>query len=179
MQTAEAPDLRYPVGRYRPPETITEAQRREWIETLASAPAKFRMAVAGLRAEQLDTPYRPGGWTIRQVIHHVPDSHMNSYMRFRLALTEDEPTIKPYHENLWAELPDAKSSPIEPSLELLAALHDRWVTLLRAMTAEQFQRKFRHPEIGLINLEWTLGLYDWHCRHHLAHIENLKARMGW
>jgi len=179
MQTAEAQDLRYPVGRYRPPEAITEQHRREWIETLANAPAKYRAAVEGLSDEQLDTPYRPGGWTIRQVIHHVPDSHMNSYMRFRLALTEDQPAIRAYHEDLWAELPDAKSSPIAPSLELLDALHRRWVALLRAMTAEQYRKEFRHSEIGLISLEWTLGLYNWHCHHHLAHIENLKARMGW
>ena len=179
MQTAEAPDLRYPIGHYRPPETITEQHRHEWIETLAQAPARYRTAVEGLSAEQLDTPYRPDGWTIRQVIHHVPDSHMNAYVRFRLALTEDEPTIKPYREHLWADLPDAKSSPVEPSLTLLGALHNRWVVLLRSMTPEQFQRTFRHPEMGLNNLEWTLGIYAWHCDHHLAHIENLKARMGW
>jgi hypothetical protein len=179
MKTGDAPDLRYPVGRYQPPASITAEHRQEWIDTLAHTPAKLRSAVKELAGEQLDTPYRPGGWTIRQVVHHFPDSHMNSYMRFRLALTEDEPVIKPYHENLWAELTDAQTAPIEASLELFDGLHRRWVALLSKLTPEQFQRTFRHPEIGVRNLEWTLGLYDWHCRHHLAHIENTRERLGW
>jgi len=179
MQTAEAPDLRYPIGRYQPPAAITAEHRHEWIHTLAHTPAKLRAAVDELGREQLDTPYRPGGWTIRQVVHHLPDSHMNAYVRFRLALTEDEPVIKPYHEHLWAELADAKAAPIGASLELFDGLHRRWVALLSALTPEQFQRTFRHPEIGVHNLEWTLGMYAWHCGHHLAHIERLRERMGW
>jgi len=178
MQAAEI-DLRFPIGRFQAPATITAATRAEWIETLAAAPAKYRAAVAKLTDEQLDTPYRPGGWTIRQVIHHVPDSHMNAYVRFRLALTEDTPTIKPYAEALWAELSDAKSSPAALSLDLLEALHTRWVVLLSAMTPEQFQRKFNHPEGGVGTLERTLGIYAWHCDHHLAHIDRLCERMGW
>ncbi len=179
MQTAEAPDLRYPTGRYTPPASITSGHRGEWIDTLAQTPGMLRAAVEELGAEQLDTPYRPGGWTIRQVVHHFPDSHMNAYVRFRLALTEDEPVIKPYHEHLWAELADAKTSSIHSSLKLFEGLHGRWVALLASLTPEQFQRTFNHPEIGVRNLEWTLGMYAWHCGHHLAHIDNLKTRMGW
>lgn len=179
MQTGEAPDLRYPIGRFQAPAAITAELRHEWIHTLAHTPAKVRAAVEELGRDQLDTPYRPGGWTIRQVVHHLPDSHMNAYVRFRLALTEEEPVIKPYHENLWAELADAKTSSIRASLELLDGLHHRWVALLSELTPEQFQRTFRHPELGLRNLEWTLGLYAWHCQHHLAHIETTRERMGW
>jgi len=179
MQTQQAPDLRFPIGRYQAPATITSEQRGEWIQTLALAPAKLRASVDKLSQEQLDTPYRPDGWTVRQVVHHLPDSHMNAYVRFRLALTEVEPTIKPYDEKLWAELPDAKASAISASLELLDGLHGRWVALLGALTPQQFQRTLRHPEIGLITLEWTLGLYAWHCNHHLAHIDRLCERMGW
>src|SRR5581483_4295348 len=134
MQTAPSTDLRYPVGRFEPPTSITDEQRRAWIAEIASAPARFRQAVMDLNDVQLDTPYRPHGWTVRQVIHHVADSHMNSYIRFRLALTEDNPTVKPYHEELWAELPDAKTMPVEVSLELLETLHARWVKLLESMT---------------------------------------------
>ena len=179
METAPAPDLRYPIGRFRPPEHVTAEDRREWIAEIERAPARLRSAVAGLSNEQLDTPYRPGGWTVRQVVHHLPDSHMNSYVRFRLALTEDEPVIKPYLEDLWATLPDAATAPPGMSLDLLDALHRRWVALLNSLTPEQLQRTFRHPELGLRTLEWNLGLYAWHCRHHLAHIENLGERMGW
>ncbi len=179
METAPAPDLRYPIGRFRPPEQVTAEDRREWIAEIESAPARLRSAVEWLSDKQLDTPYRPGGWTVRQVVHHLPDSHMNSYVRFRLALTEDEPVIKPYLEDRWATLPDAATSPPGMSLDLLDALHRRWAALLNSLTPEQLQRTFRHPELGLRTLEWNLGLYAWHCRHHLAHIEALRGRMGW
>lgn len=173
-------DLRYPIG---PLEIVAEpspAQRTEWIEALAETPAELKNAVAGFSADQLDTPYRPGGWTVRQLVHHMPDSHMNAYTRFKLALTEDVPTIKPYEEALWAELPDTAGTPIEVSLTLLEALHHRWVVLARALTEAQYQRRFRHPAMGKeMSLASALGLYAWHSRHHVAHVTALRARMGW
>jgi hypothetical protein len=172
-------DLRYPIGRFQRPERLTEEQREAHIEAIEVAPARLRAAVAGLKPEQLDTPYRPGGWTVRQLVHHVPDSHMNSYMRFRLALTEDEPTIKPYDEARWAELADAKTSPIEPSLALLENLHKRWVILLRSLRPSDWDRTFRHPELGLMRLDQNLALYGWHGHHHVAHINSLREREGW
>ena len=149
------------------------------IEEIASTPANLRSAVQGLSESQLQTPYRPEGWTVRQVVHHVPDSHMNSYVRFKLALTEDDPTIKTYAEDRWAELPDSKSTPIEVSLTMLDSLHDRWVRLLRSFTPEQWQRTFRHPDLGPMSLEKALALYAWHGRHHVAHITELRKRMSW
>jgi hypothetical protein len=175
----DSPDLRYPVGKFRFPETITREQRSNFVEQIAEAPMRLRSAVTGLDQSQLDTPYRPGGWTVRQVVHHVPDSHLNSYMRFRLALTEDEPTIKPYHEGRWAELPDARTAPVEVSLRLLECLHSRWIGLLRSLSDDQWKRTFRHPDLGLISLEHNAALYAWHGRHHVAHIMNLRERMGW
>ena len=142
------------------------------LDRLTTAPARLRAVVAGLTAEQLNTPYRPGGWTIRQVIHHIPDSHMNSYIRFKLALTEDEPTIKPYDEAAWALLADTTRTPIETSLALLECLHARWVTLLHSLTEEQWKRNMRHPDIGLFRLDQSLALYSWHGDHHIAHIVN-------
>jgi len=174
-----SPDLRYPVGKFRFPETITREERSKFVEQIAEAPLRLRSAVAGLGDSQLDTPYRPGGWTVRQVVHHVPDSHLNSYTRFRLALTEDEPTIKPYHEDRWAELPDARTAPVEVSLRLLECLHSRWLGLLRSLSDDQWKRTFRHPDLGLISLEQNAALYAWHGRHHVAHITNLRERMGW
>ncbi len=162
-------DPRYPIGRFSFPESTTPEQRRGWIREIAEAPAHLRAAVAGLSEEQLDTPYRPGGWTVRQVVHHLPDSHMNSYVRLKLALTEDAPMIKPYDEALWANLPDT-ALPIEISLTLLEGLHARWVRLLESMTAADFSRVFRHPELGTIRLEQNLALYAWHGKHHVAHI---------
>lgn len=135
--------------------------------------------MAGLTSEQLDTPYRPDGWTVRQVVHHVPESHMNAYIRFKLALTEDEPTIKPYDEVAWAKLPDVESTPIEVSLTMLDALHDRWVRVLKEMRDADFARTFRHPHLGLVRLEGNLALYAWHGKHHLAHITSLRDRKGW
>jgi hypothetical protein len=139
----------------------------------------LRAAVLGLSEEQLDTPYRPGGWTVRQVVHHVPDSHMNAYVRFKLALTEEAPTIKPYAEARWAELPDTRLTPPEVSLTLLDNLHERWVNILRNMTPEDFERRLQHPEKGLLTLDAMLSLYSWHGRHHVAHVNGLRQRMGW
>ncbi|HMJ61359.1 MAG TPA: bacillithiol transferase BstA [Bryobacteraceae bacterium] len=172
-------DLRYPVGRYQAPPAITPDQRALWIRQIESLPSSLRKAVSGLNDTQLDTPYRPGGWTVRQVVHHLPDSHLNSYTRFRLALTEDSPVIKPYDEAAWAELPDAKTAPIAPSLALLDGLHARWTALLQSLDDAAYARTFKHPELGQIRLDWTLGLYDWHCRHHLGHITSLRNRDGW
>jgi uncharacterized damage-inducible protein DinB len=178
-----SPDaLRYPIGKFSfpsPPTGITLAQRNLWIAEIAEAPSRLRAAVAGLDAAQLDTPYRPGGWTLRQVVHHVPESHMNAYIRFKLALTEDEPTIKPYDEDAWSKLPDVVPTPIETSLALLDALHLRWVTLLRLLDDAQFARTFRHPALGVIRLDGNLALYAWHGKHHTAHITSLRERMGW
>jgi uncharacterized damage-inducible protein DinB len=172
-------DLRYPVGRYTPPAQIDAAQRAEWIGQIETMPAKLRAAVEGLSDAQLDTPYRPGGWTVRQVIHHVPDSHMNAFVRMKLTLTEDVPQIKTYEEAEWAKLPDATLTPTETSLTLLTALHERWVLLLRALGDEQWSRAFRHPEWGETRLDKTLGLYAWHSLHHVAHITALREREGW
>src|SRR5271154_6639843 len=173
------PDLRYPIGKFERPETITDSQRRALIETIAEAPARLASAVAGLSPAQLDTPYRPGGWTVRQVAHHIPDSHMNAYVRFKLALTEHEPTIKPYDEASWAKLGDTPTTPVETSLALLENLHKRWVALLRSMAPAEWSRKFRHPELGLMSLDQNLALYAWHSKHHVAHITALRDRNGW
>lgn len=172
-------DLRYPVGHYSAPPAITAEHRAKWIAELDALPRKLKDAVYSLNDAQLDTPYRPEGWTVRQVIHHVPDSHLNSYTRFRLALTEQSPTIKLYEESKWAELPDAKSGPVELSLSLIDALHRRWVLLLRSLSDEDFGRTFRHPEWGEVRLDWALGMYAWHSRHHVAHIFALRKREGW
>ncbi len=172
-------DLSYPIGKFKPEPELTNAKRIQLIDDIAAAPAVLRTAVNGLSKQQLDTPYRPGGWTVRQVAHHLPDSHMNAYVRFRLALTENEPTIKPYEQQLWAELPDAKTADIEMSLKLFEGLHQRWVLLLRSMKPEDFQRKFVHPENGVSVLDRTLQMYAWHGKHHVAHITSLKKRMGW
>lgn len=172
-------DLRYPIGKFHYDGPLTEDQKRAFVDDISQAPTKLRAAVKGLTEAQLDTPYRPGGWTVRQTAHHVPDSHMNAYIRFKLALTEQEPTIKPYAEDRWAELADTKTTPVEISLTLLDSLHDRWVRLLRSLSAEQWQRMFRHPELGEMTLEKTLALYAWHGRHHVAHITALRTRNGW
>jgi uncharacterized damage-inducible protein DinB len=172
-------ELSYPIGKFNWEGDATDQQRQRFIDEIAGAPASIRAAVEGLSAEQLETPYRPGGWTVRQVVHHVADSHLNSYIRFRLALTEDEPTIKPYHEDRWAELDDARTAPLEVSLALLESLHQRWVHLLKSLKSEDFSRTFRHPDIGVLSLDKNLGLYAWHGRHHVAHITNLRERMGW
>lgn len=170
--------LRYPIGRFYPPATPLPGVRAAEIDTLRQLPGRLRGAVQGLNDAQLDTPYREGGWTVRQLVHHIADSHMNSYVRFKLALTEDCPTIKPYDEAAWAELADSKL-PIEPSLALIAALHERWAALLEAMTDADYRRELHRPERGRQSLATTLALYDWHSRHHTAHITALRARQGW
>jgi hypothetical protein len=172
-------DPRYPIGKFNSPSTVTESDRKLYIDEIESAPAHLRAAIAGLTAAQLSTPYREGGWTVRQLVHHVPDSHMNAYVRFKLALTEDEPTIKPYEEARWAELPDSENVPVETSLVLLDSLHQRWVPLLRSIPAADWSRKFRHPELGVKTLDQTLALYAWHGKHHVAHITSLRERNGW
>jgi hypothetical protein len=169
-------DLRYPIGKFRWPESVSAKERVGLIETIASAPARLREVVAGLSEDQFDTPYREGGWTVRQVVHHVPESHMNSYIRFKLALTETEPVVKPYDEDAWARLPDVAAAPVEVSLQLLDSLHRRWVILLRGLNESDWKKQFRHPEIGLVSLESNLALYAWHGDHHVAHITQLRLR---
>ena len=173
-------DLRYPIGKFKYQGSPTEEQRHQMMADIERAPAALRAAVAGLSSEQLDTPYREGGWTVRQVIHHLPDSHMNAYVRFKLALTEQDPTIKPYAEDLWAKWPDNQSTPIEVSLVLLESLHQRWAYLLNSLGPEDWKRNFRHPESERpVPLEKNLAIYSWHGRHHVAHITELRKRMGW
>jgi len=172
-------DLSYPIGKFEWGAKIAPQSRPALIAQLAAAPAGFRDAVRGLDDRQLDTPYRPCGWTVRQVVHHVADSHMNSYIRFRLALTEEEPAIKPYDQAQWAELVDCRTAPVDTSLQLLDSLHSRWVTLLEGFSEGDFARTFRHPEIGVLRLDTTLAQYAWHGRHHTAHIAGLRERMGW
>jgi hypothetical protein len=173
--------LRYPTGRFqRPKRPLENAERRQMIDAIARLPDDFRGAVRGLSESQLDTPYRPEGWTVRQLVHHVPDSHMNAYVRFKLALTEDVPTIKPYDEAEWAKLSDVRDTPIETSLTLLSAMHDRWVRLLSAMSPDDFARKLNHPDWDApLSLDTMLALYAWHGPHHTAHITSLRQRMGW
>jgi hypothetical protein len=175
----ELDHLRYPIGRFAAPAETGSAARAALIRQIGELPAMLKQAVAGLNAALLDTPYREGGWTVRQVVHHVADSHANSVIRFKLALTEDWPVIKPYDEKAWAELPDSKSLPIEGSLAFIEALHARWVALLEVMSDADFQRGFAHPERGRMNLATALAIYAWHGRHHTAHITALRARMGW
>jgi uncharacterized damage-inducible protein DinB len=174
-----ATDLAYPIGKFSPPSEYTPELRAGWIDTIASTPIRFRGAVIGLTEEQLDTPYRPGGWTVRQVVHHVPDSHMNAYVRFKLALTEDVPTIKPYDEAAWATLEDSRTTPIETSLTLLTLIHDRWLRIIRSLDDAGFQRRYRHPDTGNHPLDYMMAHYAWHGLHHTAHVTALKERMGW
>lgn len=178
--TAQTADLRYPVGKFDWNAPVNAADYPRLIAQIAETPGALRSAVAGLSRDQLETRYRPDGWTVKQLVHHVPDSHMNAYCRFKLALTEDEPTIKPYEEAKWAELPDSQRLPIGVSLDLLDALHQRWVALLRSMDGAGFNREFRHPERdGVLTLSQLLALYAWHGRHHVAHITSLRKREGW
>ena len=172
-------DLRYPIGKFEPRDALTAGERTALIDHIAAAPQKLREAVRGLDERQLATPYREGGWTVRQVAHHIPDSHLNAYVRLKLALTEEKPTIKPYDESAWAALPDSSVVPVETSVTLLESLHARWVALLRQMRPADFARQFTHPEHGLLNLDWFLSDYAWHGRHHVAHITSLRQRMGW
>jgi uncharacterized damage-inducible protein DinB len=172
-------DPRYPIGKFEMPKEITPALRQSAIDEIAEAPAKIRAAVKGLTDAQLETPYRDGGWTVRQVVHHVPDSHMNAYIRLRFALTETAPTIKPYEESAWANLEDAKNAPVDVSLNLLDALHERWVRLLRSLKPEDYARTLVHPEHGVRTVDWLLLLYAWHGRHHSAHITELRKQEAW
>lgn len=172
-------DPRYPIGPFTLPGPLTPAERARCIDQIEAAPDGLRRAVAGLTAAQLETPYRDGGWSVRQVVHHVPDSHLNAYVRFKLGLTEDHPTIKTYEEKEWARTPEVAAVPIAVSLDLLAALHVRWVALLRAMRPADFARTIGHPEWGKPTLEQILALYAWHGRHHTAHITTLRERLGW
>jgi hypothetical protein len=169
----------YPIGKFQWEGVITDAQREQLIDQIEQAPAQLRQAVAGLTEKQIDAPYRPGGWTVRQLVHHLADSHLNAYIRLRLALTEDETTIKPYAQERWATLEDARTAPPELSLSLLESLHRRWVLLLRSLRPEDFARTFRHPELGVVTLDKYLGMAAWHGRHHIAHISALRDRMGW
>ncbi len=171
--------LQYPIGKFSFKENVTSESRNNFIDEIESLPAKLRNAVKNLNDEQLDTPYRHDGWTIRQVIHHIPDSHLNAYVRMKLALTENEPEIKTYEEKEWAKLYDSFQTPIDVSLNLLDSLHKRWVILLKSLKEEDFKRKFRHLEWGLISIDYAVAQYAWHGNHHLAHITSLKERMGW
>ena len=176
--TQDTERLRYPVGRFQHDGAVTPSKRAAWIGEIAALPAHMRAAVTGLAEEQLDTPYRDGGWTVRQVVHHVADSHVNAYVRLKLALTEEAPAIKPYEEKLWADLPDS-ALPVDVSLSLIDALHHRWITLLRSMRDDAFARTWIHPEHGVRDLDFLLQLYAWHSRHHVAHVRSLRERRGW
>jgi uncharacterized damage-inducible protein DinB len=172
-------DLRYPVGRFNAAAEVPHAERAALVASIATTPARLRAAIATLDDAQLETPYREGGWTVRQVVHHVADSHMNAYTRFRLALTEEEPTIRPYNEADWANLEDAAHAPVDISLELLDALHDRLDRLLRTLNTHDYERKLYHPDNGPMTVGTLLRMYEWHGRHHAAHITSLRNRMGW
>ena len=178
MTDATLEDLRYPIGRFDFPEDLT-TERADFIDQITQTPAALASAVSGLDDEQLDTPYRPDGWTVRQVVHHVADSHLNSYIRFKLAVTEDQPQVKLYDEKLWAELDDGRAAPIDLSLTLLSALHERWTRFLRSLDESQFSRTLLHPDYGSLTLDQNLAIYAWHGRHHVAHITNLRQRNGW
>lgn len=174
----EAIDLRYPIGRFTPPADDTASLRAEYLATLRALPGNLRTAVAGLSDAQLDTPYREGGWTVRQVVHHVADSHANAYVRCKLALTEEWPAIKGYEEAEWAKLADSRL-PVSVSLDLIEALHARWTALIESLTDAEFERGYVHPELGRQRLADVLPLYAWHSLHHSAHITRLRERQGW
>jgi uncharacterized damage-inducible protein DinB len=172
-------NLQYPIGKFNKLEHVDAGQRERFIQEIAAAPKELRKAVEGLDDARLNTPYREGGWTVRQVVHHLPDSHMNAYVRLKLTLTEHEPDVKTYKEALWAELPDVKTVPIEISLVLLDTLHVRWIACLRGLDGDAFEKKFWHPAMGLMSVNEQLALYAWHGKHHVAHITSLRQRMGW
>jgi hypothetical protein len=172
-------DLRYPVGPFVAPASFSAADRERAMTTLAELPARLRLACAGLSDAQLDTPYRPGGWTVRQVVHHTADSHINAYLRTKFALSDDHPAIRPYPEAIWAEMADGKHAPVSVSLDLLDALHGRWVMLLQSLTPDQFARTLHHPERGAMSIDDVLAMYEWHSRHHTAHVTALRDREGW
>jgi hypothetical protein len=180
METLTLETLRYPVGKFKFPEQISVTETVAMIKAIEELPAALRNAVEHMSEAQLNTPYRDGGWTVKQVVHHLFDSHSNAYVRMKLAMTEDNPTIKPYKEALWAELEDGKNAPVDMGLNLLELLHKRWVIFMHSMTEKDLQRTFTHPESKRIQtIAQTIALYAWHSRHHLAHITELKNRMGW
>lgn len=180
MTIPDSDSLRFPIGRFVKPSNPTTTDVEHWITVLEETPMRLRHLIHGLSDAQIDTPYRPGGWTVRQVVHHLPDSHMNSYVRFKLALTEDKPVVKPYAEERWAELHDARTGPVELSLALLEAIHKRWTYFLRSLSEDDWKRTFIHPEANKVyDLKTVLALYAWHSEHHLAHIRQLKFREGW
>ena len=172
-------DLRYPIGKFEMPQNATPQDRRQWIEAIERTPGQLRQAVAGLSEEQLDTPYRPEGWTIRQVVHHITDSHLNGYVRTKWTLTEDNPAIKVYDQALWAESPEAKAGDVELSLPLLESLHRRWSEVLHSFQPDTWSRTFQHPQWGDVSLDVNVALYVWHGAHHIAHITTLRERRGW
>lgn len=172
-------DLRYPLGKWKPEPSIDAGTRASLIKQIAAAPADLAAAVKGLGDRQLDTPYRDGGWTPRQIVHHIADSHMNGYVRCKLGFTEDNPTIKPYAEQHWAETADGKSAPLDVSLPVIEGLHKRWVQFLQSLDDAAFKRTVQHPEKGPMSIADLLQLYAWHGRHHTAHITGLRQRQGW
>jgi hypothetical protein len=172
-------DPKYPIGKFEFVTGATPAQHETWIDAIAATPDNLRLAVAGMNDHKLDTPYREGGWTVRQLVHHVADSHINSYVRFRLALTEESPTITVYNEKDWAELQDAKTLPVEVSLGILDGLHTRWVVLLRSLNGAAYSKSFVHPALGPVTVDKALQLYAWHGEHHVAHVTSLIQRNGW
>lgn len=171
-------DLRFPIGQFEAPDEVSGETRALWIKTIKNLPGEISRAIENLSDAQIDLEYRPEGWTVRQVVHHIADSHLNSFCRFKIALTEDFPTIRPYFEDRWARLPDSRLL-VEVSLKIIEGVHERWTEILESMSEEDFRRKLKHPESGEWTLEKFLGLYDWHSRHHLAHIVNLRERSGW
>ena len=179
MSTANLTALQYPIGKFKFDDNIDSEKRNNFILEIESTPAKLRQAVKGLTDKQLDTQYRPDGWTVRQVVHHIPDSHLNAYVRMKLALTQEEPTICAYDEKEWAKLNDVFHTPIEVSLNLLESLHKRWIVLLKSLNENDCKRKFNHPEAGIRTVDWLIALYAWHGNHHIAHITSLRERMGW
>ena len=178
MTNTAVPDLRYPIGAFTFPDSLSASARKEAIAQVRETPALLTSTVAGLGDEQLDTPHRPDGWTLRQIAHHLPDSHLNAYARFKLALTEHKPTIRPYDQEKWAELPDSRI-PVDASLRFLEGLHDRWVALLESMSDADWKREIQHPEIGTLRIDQVLALYGWHGRHHVAQITSARQRHGW
>jgi len=172
-------NLKYPIGRYLLEDVIDKASINKWIKEIESLPKKLTEAVIGLNKEKLQTPYRPEGWNIQQVVHHIADSHLNAYIRFKLALTENKPIVKPYDEKLWAELPDVKVVDVSVSLDLIKSLHIKWTTLLKQLSEEELDKEFLHPESGMKKLRESISHYAWHGNHHLAHINSLKQRMNW
>ena len=180
MEKEHLEQLRYPIGKYKTPESITEDDLKEWIGVLEELPSRLENAVSGLSEDKLETPYRPEGWTVRQLVHHISDSHHNSYIRFKWGLTEDNPVIKPYLEKEWSNLFDSKSAPIQMSLDHLKVVHAKLVYLLKGLTEEQLQRTFMHPEGNVKStLAENIGRYAWHSKHHFAHLQNLIEREGW